>query len=99
MIRQLMKLTLAWVFLMAVAGAQFVVSGMQMQMANRPLLLLLAAVMVVGVGFMFMHLNRAPMVAKGFAVAAMFWLIVLFGMGTMDALTRSWYPVQGYNPY
>ena len=99
MIRQLIKLTLTWVFLMAAAGAEFVVSGMQMQMANRPLLLLFAGVMIVAVGFMFMHLNRAPIVAKGFAVGAMFWLIVLFGMGTMDALTRSWYPVQHYNPY
>ncbi len=55
--------------------------------------------MVFTVGMMFMHLNKAPMVAKGFAVAAVFWLIVLFGMGTMDALTRDWYPVQHYNPY
>ncbi len=99
MTRALVKLILAWVFLMAVAGGEFVVSGIQMQSANRPLLLLFAATMVFTVAMMFMHLGRAPMVAKGFAVAAIFWLIVLFGMGSMDALTRSWYPVQHYNPY
>lgn len=99
MIRSLIKLTLSWAFLMAVAGGEFVVSGMQMHMANRPVLLFFAATMVATVGFMFMHLGKAPMVAKGFAVAAMFWLIVLFGMGSMDALTRNWYPVQHYNPY
>lgn len=99
MTRTLVKLALAWLLLLAIAGGEFVVSGVHMHMANRPVLMFFAAVMVVTVGFMFMNLSSAPMVAKGFAVAAMFWLIVLFGMGTMDALTRVWYPVQHYNPY
>ncbi|MEO9191774.1 MAG: hypothetical protein ABI224_17480 [Acetobacteraceae bacterium] len=99
MTRSLVKLTLVWVFLMAVAGAEFVVSGVRMEMANRPVLLCFAAVMVATIAFAFMHLGRAPTVAKGFAVAAVFWLIVLFGMGSMDALTRDWYPVPHYNPY
>ena len=99
MTRSLVKLALAWVFLMAIAGAEFVVSGVRMEMANRPVVLFFAAVMVVTIAFAFMHLARAPLIAKGFAVAAVFWLIVLFGMGSMDALTRNWYPVQHYNPY
>ena len=98
MTRSLVKLTLVWVFLMAIAGAEFVVSGARMEMANRPVLLCFAGVMVVTIAFAFMHLGRAPMIAKGFAVAAIFWLIVLFGMGSMDALTRNWYPVQHYSP-
>lgn len=99
MTRQLLKLTAAWVFLMAVAGGEFVVSGMRMHMANRAVLLAFAGVMVVIVALAFMRLLRAPTVAIGFAVATMFWLIVLFGMGSMDALTRNWYSVQHYNPY
>lgn len=99
MIRSLVKLTVTWAFLMAVAGGEFLASGMQMEMARRPVLLFFAGTMIFTVGMMFMHLNRAPMVAKGFAVAAMFYLILLFGLGSMDALTRSWYPVQHYNPY
>ncbi|MEO8715108.1 MAG: hypothetical protein ABI369_08855 [Acetobacteraceae bacterium] len=98
MTRTLVKLIVAWIFLMAVAGGEFVVSGIRMHMANRPVLLFFAALMVVTIGFVFMNLAKAPTVAKGFAVAAVFWLIVLFGMGSMDALTRSWYPVQHYNP-
>lgn len=99
MIRQLVTLTIVWAFLMAVAGGEFLVSGMEMDMANRPVLLFFAGIMVLTVALMFMHLRKAPMVARGFAVAAVFWLIVLFGLGSMDALTRDWYPVQHYNPY
>ncbi|HJS86329.1 MAG TPA: hypothetical protein VJ779_12800 [Acetobacteraceae bacterium] len=99
MTRQLLKLTLTWAFLMAVAGGEFVVSGMQMEMANRPVLLFFAGTMVFTVAMMFMHLATAPVVAKGFAVAGVFWLIVLFGFGAADMLTRNWYPVQHYNPY
>lgn len=98
MTRQLVKLTLTWAFLMAVAGGEFVVSGMQMEIANRPVLLFFAGTMVVTVAIMFMHLASAPVVAKGFAVAGLFWLIILIGFGAMDMLTRSWYPVQHYNP-
>ncbi|MDQ2803457.1 MAG: hypothetical protein M3Y41_12520 [Pseudomonadota bacterium] len=96
---QLLKLTVAWVFLLAVAGAEFMVSGMRMRMANRAVLLAFAGVMVVTIALAFMRLLSAPTVAKGFAVATMFWLFVLFGMGSMDALTRNWYSVQQYNPY
>jgi cytochrome c oxidase subunit IV len=97
--RQLLKLTLTWAFLMALAGGEFVVSGMQMEIANRPVVLFFAGVMIFTVGMVFMHLNTAPVVAKGFAVAGVFWLVVLFGLGSADLLSRNWYPVQHYNPY
>ncbi len=99
MTRQLLKLTLVWAFLMAIAGGEFLVSGMQMHIANRPVLLFFAGVMLFTVAMAFMHLGSAPVVAKGFAVAGVFWLIVLLGFGSADILTRNWYPVQHYNPY
>lgn len=99
MIRGLLWLGLIWVVLMALAGAQFVVSGLHIAPGVRPVLLAFAITMVAIVAFGFMNLARAPTIAKGFAVATVFWLIVLFGMGSMDALTRTWYPVQHYNPY
>ena len=98
MTRELIKLTVTWAFLLAVAGGEFLLSGRQIGMTNRPVLLVFAAVMVLTIGMIFMRLPSAPTIAKGFAVMAVFWLIVLFGLGTMDALTRSWYPVQHYNP-
>lgn len=96
MIRGLLRLDLIWVLLMA--GAEFAVSGLRMAPGVRPVLLAFAPAMVAIVAFGFMNLARAPTIAKGFAVATVFWLIVLFGMGSMDALTRTWYPVQRYNP-
>jgi hypothetical protein len=97
--RELLKLTLTWALLMALAGGEFVVSGMQMAMPNRPVLLFFAGVMVLIVAMVFMRLSSAPAVAKGFAVAGVFWLILLLGFSAADMLTRSWYPVQHYNPY
>ena len=99
MTRELLKLTLTWALLMALAGGEFVVSGMQMAMPNRPVLLFFAGVMVLIVAMVFMRLSSAPVVAKGFAVAGVFWLILLLGFSAADMLTRSWYPVQHYNPY
>jgi hypothetical protein len=96
---ELLKLTLTWAFLMALAGGEFVVSGMQMAMPSRPVLLFFAGAMVFTVAMVFMRLASAPVVAKGFAIAGVFWLIVLLGFSAADMLTRSWYPVQHYNPY
>ena len=96
--RELLKLALTWAFLMALAGGAFVVSGMQMAMPNRPVLLFFSGTMLLIVATVFMRLPSAPVVARGFAVAGVFWLIVLLGFGTADMLTRSWYPVQHYNP-
>ncbi len=97
--RQLVVLGLTWCLLMAIAGGEFLVAGMHMRMENRPVILFFSATMVVIVAFMFMHLNRAPTVAKGFAAMGVFWLILVLGLGSMDMLTRSWYPVAHYNPY
>jgi hypothetical protein len=97
--RELTRLGMVWVLLMAIAGGEFLLSGRHIPMVSRPVLLGFALVMVFLVGLFFMRLYAAPTIAKGFAVAAMFWLIVLFGLGSMDALTRDWYPVAHYSPY
>jgi hypothetical protein len=91
-IRQVVKLTLG------IAGCEFVVSGFQLALANRPVIFVFAFVMVATIALVFMRLYEAPTVAKGFAVMAVFWLVILLGLGSMDALTRSWYPVLQYNP-
>lgn len=52
-----------------------------------------AAIMVVLVGVFFMHVRRAGRLARFFALAALFWLLVLLGLGSIDAMTRTVYPV------
>ncbi|HSU05690.1 MAG TPA: hypothetical protein VLI93_08965 [Acetobacteraceae bacterium] len=99
MIGRIIGLGFAWVVLMALAGGEFLISGLRMPLPNRPLILLPAGVMVLIVVFVFMRLGRAPLIARGFAVAAIFWLILLLGLGSMDALTRNLWLVQGYNPH
>jgi hypothetical protein len=97
-IRPVGRLALAWVFLLAVAGVEFVVSGIPMPIADRPVLFVLAIVMIFTIGMVFMRAGKAPIIARGFAVAAMFWLIVLLGLGSMDMLTRHMWLVHGYSP-
>jgi hypothetical protein len=40
-----------------------------------------------------MRLPGAPHIARGFAVAGVFWLAVLLGLAIMDPTTRTFYAV------
>jgi len=57
------------------------------------LLLVPAAVMVLLVGFFFMRVRQAGRLARFFALAALFWLLVLLGLGSIDPMTRTVFPV------
>lgn len=57
------------------------------------LLLFPAAIMVLLVGFYFMRVQESGRLARFFALAAMFWLLVLLGLGSLDPMTRIDYPV------
>jgi hypothetical protein len=37
--------------------------------------------------------GRGSVLVRGFAVAALFWLIVLLGLGSLDTMTRNVFPV------
>lgn len=56
-------------------------------------LLVPAAVMVLLVGFFFMRVREAGRLARFVALAAAFWLLVLLGLGSIDPMTRTVYPV------
>lgn len=98
MIGSVIRLTVVWLVLLAIAGAEYLVSTVNMPLGVRPVILVFAVTMVVLIAIFFMHLLRAPMIAKGFAVAGVFWLIVLLGLGMMDPLTRHLWWVQNYSP-
>ena len=57
------------------------------------LLLVPAAAMVLLVGFFFMRVRQAGRLARFFALAALFWLLVLLGLGSIDPMTRTVFPV------
>jgi len=77
---------------------EFGLSFVHMPGSVRPLLLIVAAAMVLVLAVFFMHLNHGPVVIRGFAVVAVFWMIVLIGPGSMDPLTRIQYPTPVDHP-
>jgi caa(3)-type oxidase subunit IV len=52
----------------------------------------IGAAMAVLVAFAFMRLGDAPTLSRIFALAAVFWLLVLLGLTSVDTFTRSDYP-------
>jgi cytochrome c oxidase subunit IV len=72
-------------------GAEFAASFLPLSRAWRPLLMIPAALMVLGVAVGFMEVRRGPALVRAFAVAAVLWLLILLGLGSVDPLTRSDY--------
>lgn len=85
------RLLLAWFALILLWGLEFGVSFINMPPSLRPVLLVVAFAMLAFVAFFFMHLGRGPILVRGFAVVAIFWMIVLIGLGSIDPLTRAQY--------
>ncbi len=50
--------------------------------------------MVAAVATMFMQVGRGPTIVRLFAVAALVWLTVLLGLGSLDPMTRIEYHVE-----
>lgn len=89
-----LSLTLLLVLLAIEFGASFLPIGR----GARPLVLIPALLMVATVGIMFMEIGRGPGIVRLFAVAALLWLTILLGLGSLDPMTRIDYQVQGASP-
>lgn len=83
------RLLLSWLALLLLGGAEFAVSFLPMDRSLRPLVMIPGVLMVAVVAISFMEVGKGPAIVRGFAVAAMFWLLVLLGLGSMDPLTRT----------
>jgi cytochrome c oxidase subunit IV len=88
------RLLLAWVLLMILLAVEFGASFLPLGRSARPLVLVPAVLMVGTVGTLFMQIGRGPTIVRLFAVAALLWLTVLLGLGSLDPLTRTDYHVQ-----
>ena len=82
-----------WLALLILGALECAAAFLPLQPSYRPLLLLPSLVMVALVASMFMGVGNAPTIARGFAIAALFWLTILLGLGMMDPLTRTVYRV------
>jgi hypothetical protein len=87
------SLLFSWILLLLLGGAEFAVSFLPLGRSLRPLVMIPGVLMVAVVAVSFMEVGRGPTIVRGFAVAAIFWLIVLLGLGSADPLTRTDYQV------
>jgi cytochrome c oxidase subunit IV len=88
---ELRHLLLTWLLLLLLGGAEFATSFLPLPRALRPLLIIPAALMVLGVAIGFMEVRRGSALVRAFAVAAVLWLLILLGLGSVDPLTRTDY--------
>jgi hypothetical protein len=95
---RLFRLLLTWLLLLVLLAVEFGISFLAMGRPARPLILLPAALMVATVGSAFMQVDRGPTIIRLFATAALLWLAILLGLGSLDSLTRTNYYVQAYSP-
>jgi hypothetical protein len=87
------RLNLAiWLGLLIVGAMEFGLARLPLPAEIRPMLLL-AAVIMAGLVSLYMRLPGAPHIARGFAIAGLFWLSVLLGLVMMDPLTRTFYAI------
>lgn len=86
-----LRLVLAWIGLLLLLVLEFGLSHLQMPAHARPVLIVVAIAMLAIVAFCFMHVGSGPTVVRGFAVMGLFWMIILLGLGSMDAMTRMQY--------
>ena len=86
-------LLLSWIVLLLLGTAEFAASFLPLGRSLRPLVMIPGVLMVAVVAVSFMEVRKGPTIVRGFAVAAIFWLIVLLALGSMDPLTRTDYQV------
>ncbi len=88
---ELRHLLVTWLLLLLLGGAEFAASFLPLARAWRPLIMVPAALMVLAVAIGFMEIRRGPVLVRAFAVAAVLWLVILLGLGSVDPLTRTEY--------
>ncbi|HUB50421.1 MAG TPA: hypothetical protein VMB73_36090 [Acetobacteraceae bacterium] len=87
----LRRLIYGWVSLLVLVAIEFAGSHVALPRYLRPILMLPALAMVAVVGLVFMRVATGPSVVRTFAMASLFWLLILLGLGMMDPLTRAIY--------
>jgi hypothetical protein len=87
----LRRILLMWILLLLIGAAELLTSYLPLAPAWRPVLLVPAVLMVIVVAVGFMEVCKGPAIIRAFAVASLFWLLVLLALGSADPLTRTNY--------
>lgn len=88
MTRRVRNVLLLWLLLVCLGVAAFGGSFLAIPHGLRPLLMLPSVGMALVIGFGFMEVRKGGVLSRAFALAALFWLCILLGLGTMDPMTR-----------
>lgn len=84
----MIRLALAWVLLLVLLGLLIAAA-----LAHAGWVAGLVAPPMIGiVAFLFMELGRASPLSRIFALAGLFWLVILVGLTSVDFLARHDYP-------
>jgi len=80
--------------LLVLLAVELGMSFLPLNRGARPLVLIPAVAMVGIVGATFMEVRRGPGIVRLFAGAALLWLTILLGLGSLDPMTRTDYDVR-----
>jgi cytochrome c oxidase subunit IV len=80
---------ITWLVLILLLAAELLTTLTHFGVLSLPI----GIVMACAVAMFFMHLRRSSPLSRIFVAAGVFWLLVLLGLGTIDPLTRTNYPV------
>lgn len=83
-------LLLGWIGLLALLGVQVGLAFLPLGGAHLYFALGISVAMATIVAWIFMELASAPDLARIFAYAGLFWVMVLFALGGSDYATRAW---------
>jgi cytochrome c oxidase subunit IV len=78
-----------WLALLGLLGATFALAHVRLGGFNAAASLAIAALKAVLVALVFMHLRRASALVVLFAVVALAFMAILFGLSGADYLTRA----------
>jgi hypothetical protein len=85
----MIRVLLAWGLLIFLGGIEYFASYLPLDRSLRPLIMVPAVLMVLVVAIALMEVRKGAVIVRAFAVAAMFWLLVLLALGSADPLTRT----------
>lgn len=92
------RLLASFALLLILLAAEVGVSMLPLDRSVRCLVLIPAIIMAGVVAIAFMELGQGSQAARLFAIAALVWLAILLGLGSLDPMTRIDYPVERIQP-
>jgi len=85
----MIRVLIAWALLIFLGCIEFFAADLPFERPWRPLIMVPGVLMVLVVAIALMEVRKGPVIVRAFAVAALFWLLVLLALGSADPLTRT----------